>query len=267
MMLGVELLREFVASVILTGRVKNCDPVSALLIAAPESGKTSIIVERSTKNVWPLTDVTGRALVELCKNRPEISHFALLDLVTIMSHKKTVNSYTFGILNAMTEEGIKSVALPGSVETFDHGRRAILGAITADLSEDKRRWWHKQGFTSRMVPFCYTYSNELVLRIKGRIERGSNSKQSKLDALHVPEAKIFVGCSVTRARAIRYISDIASARLEEIGIRRLKQFMALACGHALLRTWKQPTVNDKDIEFLERIQAHVSFDKPVALTR
>lgn len=265
MMLGVEMLREFVASVILTGRLKNYDPVSALLVAAPESGKTSIIVERSTKNVWPLTDVTGRGLIDICKNRPEISHLALLDLVTIMSHKKSVNSYTFGILNSMTEEGIRSIALPGTIETFDHGRRAILGAITADLSEDKRRWWHKQGFTSRMLPFCYTYSDQLVIKIKGRIEKGKEKEPSKLESLRVPEVAIFVACNEKYAREIRHFSDLAAAKMQEIGIRRLKQFLGIASGHALLRNWKNAKIAQVDIDFIERILPHISFDKPVPL--
>ena len=41
-LIGMETLREYVETILLTGRVDGCRPVSTFLIAAPEQGKTSL---------------------------------------------------------------------------------------------------------------------------------------------------------------------------------------------------------------------------------
>ena len=268
------MLREFVASVILTGRIRGRHPVSCLLIASPESGKTSIIIERNVKNLWVLTDVTGRGLIDLCKHHPEISHFAILDMGTMMSHKQQVNSYTFGILLAMTEEGLRTIAIPGTVETFDsRGRRAIIGAITAEMSKDKRRWWSKQGFSSRMIPFNYKYSDPLILKIKGMIDgqvqsdvilEGKTEKEAALENLRIPDFPVNVHVSAKMSQKIQTYTDQLASRLTELGIRRKIQFRTLACGHALIKKvdWKKGTsVGDQEIEFIENVMPFISYDK------
>jgi len=47
--IGVNKLREFVQALVLTGRLKDAPPVSAMISAEPERGKTSIVVEKHVK--------------------------------------------------------------------------------------------------------------------------------------------------------------------------------------------------------------------------
>ena len=86
MLIGMQLIREVVETVILTGRLKEHEPVSLLLVASPESGKTSVVLEKECSGVIALTDVTGRGLQDLCKMKQEVSHMVINDLVSVSEH-------------------------------------------------------------------------------------------------------------------------------------------------------------------------------------
>lgn len=258
----MELVREVVESVILTGRLKEHDPVSILLIASPESGKTSVVLEKECACMCVLTDVTGRGLQELCKMKPEITHICINDLVAVTAHKSSVSRYTMAMLNAMTEEGIMATAFPGVVEEFKNGRRGIIASIPTTMAKDRRQWWNKSGLSSRMVPFAFKHSEDLNIRIKAEITKDRNSIAKKKGLFHIPAAHIKVHMSPHHAKTIQALAETISSRMDEEGYRRLKQFRALACAHALLRTWRNPSVTERDLDFLSRITPYISYTKP-----
>lgn len=264
MLIGVELPLEFVESVILTGRLQPPHaPVSALVIGAPEMGKTTIVNNKKSKAIAVFSDVTGRGLVEACKLNAEISHFILNDLVAIMSHRQSVNKYTQAILNALTEEGLQAMALPGGIETIANGKRGIIACITLDLIKDGRSWWNKIGFASRMLPFGFSHSKELIIKIKDVIDEGRKPVHVKNgNELRVPHANLSVKFPDKYVKIIHAMSDDKARELQDpTGYRRLKQFRSLACGHALRRSFKKPTVNELDIDFLNRIFPYISYTK------
>lgn len=258
----MELVREVIECVILTGRLKEHDPVSCLLIASPESGKTSVVLEKECACMVALTDCTGRGLQELCKMKPEITHICINDLVAVTAHKSSVSRYTMAMLNALTEEGIMATAFPGSVEQFKNGRRGIIASIPTTMAKDRRQWWNKSGLSSRMIPFAFKHSDDLNIRIKAEITKDRNTVQKKRRVFCIPAAHIKVHIPPHHAKTIQALAETVSTRLSEEGYRRLKQFRALACAHALLRTWKNPSVIEKDLDFLSRIIPYISYTKP-----
>lgn len=268
-MIGVELVRELVETVILTGRLKNIEPVSLLLIAAPESGKTSIVLNRKCKAIEAFADITGRGLHNILKERgKEITHIVINDMVAVLSHRQSVNKYTISQLNAYTEEGITALATPAGIERFPVGARGgIIASLTLDLVKDSRCWWNKIGFTSRMLPFCYKYPDDLQIKIKDTIDetRGRKVKKKEQKEFIVPASHAEVFVSDAMAKQIRRAADNRSEILQEDGKRRLKQYHALAQAHAVYRKRRTPIVDDLDIDFLYRIDGHVSYINPKAL--
>lgn len=266
---GIESLSRLISAIILTGRVKGCEPLSAFLIAPPESGKTSIVAEKQCKSVVIFTDVTGGGLLNLCKYHPEVTHIVLNDLTVITGHSKRTGNYFFSILNAMTEEGLQATAFPGAVDVYQGstGKRAIIGCCTIQLVSDGRHWWNKIGLSSRILPICYQQSSDLILRIQNGIKSesldGVNPKTiQKNISLQVPEAHVIVKASKTVLDRLHFLSRIKAAEFKEAGHRRLKQYIALAKGHALLRSWKNAQVTEKDLQFIEEIQSFISYDTP-----
>lgn len=266
MLIGVELVSEFVESVIYTGRLQPPHaPLSALLIGSPEVGKTSIVNNRKSKATAFFSDVTGRGLVEACKLNPEVTHFVLNDLVAIMSHRQTVNKYTQAILNALMEEGIAGIATPGGIETITGGKRGIIACITVDLLTDGRNWWNKIGFASRLLPFSFSHSVDLTIKIKDLIGEEINRKKQKAKKtpeLKMPLSPIAVKLDNKYLARIRKLSDEKAKELgDPKGYRRLKQFQALVCGHALRRSPRKCAVNEEDMRFLNIIYPFVSYTK------
>lgn len=263
MLIGMSLVEEYVSTILLSGRLKDESPVSTVLIAAPESGKTSVVLDRPCKSALPLTDVTGRGLMQLCQHHQEVTHFILNDLVAIMSHKQTVNNYTLSIINAMTEEGIQCVAFPGVVEQYKHGKRGIIACTTTDLFRDKRHWWWKIGLASRLLPFAFDHSTGLQIKIKQLIqdERRNNGRaHEEPKMIPVPEASVYVGIPEKLKPEVLKVSESLAKRLEDPkGYRRLHQCQALVKAHALRRSWKTAQVSPEDIEFLHRIDPFISY--------
>lgn len=257
--MGFDILRELIQTVILTGRVKGHQPVSLLLIAPVERGKTSIALERPCKSTVALSDVTGGGLREICKAHPEISHFVLTDMIAVTSHKSFVAKGTISMLNAITEEGLQGTAYPGSVEFYQAGRRAIIGCLTTKLAQDQRQWWTRTGFASRMLPFAFDHPNELQIKIHDAISEGKFEHAETSVPLHVPDGCIGARFTAMAVRVIRALAEHKGKELSEIGYRRHKQYRTLAAAHAIGRTWKHPVVQLEDIQFLKVIDPYISY--------
>jgi len=273
-MIGTHLLRELVETVILTGRVSSVEPVSLLLIAAPESGKTSVVLEKRCKAVEAFSDVTGKGLHQILKNNKELTHIVINDLVAVLSHKQSVNRYTMSQLNAITEEGISNLASPAGIETLPIGKRGIITSLTLELIKDERHWWSKIGFTSRMLPFCYFYPAGLNIKIKNAIDENAIRGKSlgppalnghKKPNFPVPNRDIKVEYPEKIAARVRRLADVRSVLLEEQGMRRLKQYHGIIQAHALTRKKRPPIVTEEDYEFLSTIDYYVNYTKPAPL--
>ena len=258
----MNLVREVIETVILTGRLVGHSPVSILLIASPESGKTSVVLEKECQGIIAVTDVTGRGLQELCKSHPEICHIVINDLIAVSAHKANVSRYTMAMLNAMTEEGIQATAFPGKLEVYEHGRRGIIASIPTTMAHDGRQWWNKIGLSSRMIPFAFKHSEEMNFKIRTYITKNKASA-AKLNhnVFPIPVTPMKVNLSLSHARTIQDIAEVVSNKFKEEGYRRLKQFRALACAHALRRTWRNPTVTEKDVNFLREIVPYISYTR------
>jgi hypothetical protein len=259
-MIGNQLIRELVETVILSGKLKDTRPISLLLIATPESGKTSVVLERPCKAIKAFSDLTGKGIQLVLQQKPEITHIIINDMVAVLSHRQNVNKFTMSVLNAMTEEGFMSSATPSGIEDFQGGQKGIITSLTTDLVADERNWWNKIGFVSRMLPFCYSYPEELIIAIKNGIDEGSKEKQPK-DFIPPASLKI-VKYSQEFVAKVRRIADIRSQILEEVGIRRLKQYHTMVQSHALLRNYGSPEVNQSDVDFLSEIDLFVTYHLP-----
>jgi hypothetical protein len=264
-LIGVNKLREFVQSLILTGRIKNSQPISAMIIAEPERGKTSIVVEKQCEAIMVMTDITGKGLQFLCQMNPRTTHFVINDMGVIGGHSPKTQNYFYAMLMAMTEEGIRSIANPDGIETAVAGRRGFIGCITTSQANDKRHSWHKRGLARRILPFHFDYSNELILKIKAEIDKDKQASFDSNEVFKIPEANIAVEISEKSSSEIRRISDERAKEMGQLGISLLKNLRTLAKGHALLRTWKNPTVTEQDVEFLKRIQMYLDWNNPAIL--
>jgi hypothetical protein len=265
-LIGVNKLREFFETIIYTARVKDGSPVSAMIIADPERGKTSICVQKECEAFKILTDVTGKGLQFLCQMDSRCTHFIVNDMGVITAHGQKTQNYFFSMLLAVTEEGIRAISSPDGFEAVQNGRRGFIGCITSAEARDKRFSWYRRGLARRMVPFHFDYPQNLVLKIKAEIDKDKAANFIAGDVLKIPDVNIKVDIPEKYVSIIRDIADRRAEILGQLGISLLKNYRMLAKAHALRRSnWKNVAIGDEDIEFLKRIDPYVDWTNPALL--
>lgn len=263
-LIGVEIAQEFLSTVILTGRVKDAEPVSAVFIARPENGKTSIVLSQNCDSIVFLSKSTAMGLQQIVQTHRDASHIVFTDLefVSGMAPKAAKNLLT--TLLSLTEEGIRTVADPSGIHEI-RSKKAIIACMTSDSARDMRRWWWRHGLARRMVPFHYQLSEPLVLQIKDTILSEQKLTWPESETIPVPRSKIAVALSKEIGQQILELSTRKAKQLETLGITLLKQFITLAKAHALNRSWKKAEVSEEDIQFLRRILPYIDWENPALL--
>ena len=110
-LIGMDFPLEVLQTVLLTGQLNDEKPVSLLIIASPENGKTtatrkanvSVSADKRREELAvALTDTTGRGLLQIVRSHPRATHMIFNDLSITAGHKGTVVKYLFGMISAMT---------------------------------------------------------------------------------------------------------------------------------------------------------------------
>jgi hypothetical protein len=266
-MVGAHLITELVNTIFLTGSLKEDPPQSLLLIASPESGKTSFAKRENQRSVLYISDGIGSGILEELAAKPYIRHIVINDMVMIMAHKEVTNRRTLAVIMALTEDGLSKIIMPGQLSADFGGRRAgFICCAPSGMVKDERRWWNTSGFSSRVIPFNYEYTHDLQIQIiKQTVINGAYEKRNGLEKIVVPSSRITVEIPDQEAIAIQKVADFVATKIDEKGIRRGKQFRALARAHAILREGKQAKVTKDDILFLKKISGHISYTNPKEL--
>lgn len=269
-LIRMQALEEILKSTILTAKVAREDvrPLSVFLIAKPERGKTSVALRVAGNNSVVVTDMTAIGILETLQRHQNATHVILGDLMAVQGHKHSVSSLTVTMLNALAEEGTYSIAVPRLQHLEMKGRKVgIIACGTPDMMEDNRVWWKCSGFYSRLLVLHFEHSAELIKAVLQNIasDNGRNSPSINGNALRVPGLQTYVTISTPIAQKIMLLASITANKFEEVGYRKQKQFRALVCGHALLRSWKKPQVIKEDVDWLETVIPFLDSERPVEL--
>lgn len=272
-MIGTDTLSEVLRSAILSGRVHRSDTaaVSLFLIAPPERGKTSVVITAVGEHGLKLTDVTGIGLLEALQREKNATHVVINDLMSVSGHKHSVKTLTISILNALAEEGTYKIAVPNMSHLDLQGRRVgVIACCTPDQFCDSRTWFQRSGFASRILLLQYDHSPDLTLKILRSIAEDNGKGKREIERhpkFAVPAAPVYVSIPKPMAQKILNITQLIARDHKEVGYRKEKQLRSLACGHALLRTWKNPVVQIQEIDFIEKIIPFIVVKDKVAELR
>lgn len=265
-LVGVELVQEFVSAILLTGKVAHSHPVSTMLIADPECGKSSIVMERPCESAIVLSDVTATGLGMLTQQFPHSSHIVVSEMSVLMAHGKKARDLLFGMLMPLLEEGLSKTATPHGIVDFKGAKRGLIACVPPSIAKDGRSWWYRSGLATRIIPFQYQYRDELVIKIFAQIREDKPESQNTIKPLNIPKLPIRVEMSKEIAEAVEVIARQKSQSMGQHGIRLVKNYRALLKGRALIRHgWKNPAVTDEDLTWLARINSYVSWEGPALL--
>jgi hypothetical protein len=164
-MIKLEELEKLIQITLCTGHIKDERPVSLLIVAEPESGKTELVRKaKQVKGVLYLTDATAWGIIDKYWTDIEsrkVRHIIIPDLtVPLGKQTETRKSFT-RFLSALIEEGVvelQSYAVSQKATKVEDVRCGLITTVTPATLKDQRTGWRKFGFMSRMLPVSYSYS-------------------------------------------------------------------------------------------------------------
>lgn len=259
-MIGTGLVEELVQSVALSHLVKGHSRVSLLMLAAPESGKTTIANAATCQHVCRVAVISGRSIMKQVRDHPETEFLLFNDLTAVRAMSAAAVNLLIVILNQFTQDERGIVAFAGKDIEEITRPIGLIACLPFQTFIDHRSRWREMGFISRMIPFAYHYDDELIALIKDSIDNGAHGTEIKTRRT-MPKRKqriVQIEMSPKLVRELRHLADARAKTLQQLGIRLLQNYHCLVRAHALL--FKRTTVTRDDMIFLRQVDHFVSIN-------
>ena len=250
-LIHLEPLKKIIECALISPYIKNEKPLSLLIVAKAESGKTSTMkLYRQNKGVVYLTDCTAYGLTRDILPKMvsgEVKTLMIPDLLTPLSKSAKTRQSLIAFLNNLIEEGVVKITTYAMIWDKDVNANVIT-AVTDQALQDGRHDWAKMGFLSRFIIFSYSYNLSTIIEIlNGYSEHGLSFENVKLD---LPEKEIDIELPKEIADKLNPIAMKVGEQFELYGIRAKINFRSLL--KALAYRNGRKTVTDVEFkEFLE----------------
>jgi len=238
--------------------IKNENPISLMIVAKPESGKTSAMKKyRQNKGIIYVTDCTAYGLTRDVLPKMvsgEIKTIVIPDLLTPLSKATKTRRSFVAFLNNLIEEGIVKVTTYAMI--WDRNVKAnVITAVTDQALFDGRHEWAKMGFISRFIVFSYSYNLSTIIEILNRYSRTGLVIDNK--KMKFPKNPVQIHLSEHMADQLNPVAIKIGEQCELYGIRAKINLRTLLKSLAYRNKSKEVT----DIEFQEFLELanHMNF--------
>lgn len=271
-MISVEPIEKILKCVLASGMVEAERPLSLIIIAPVECGKTSIIRRYCLKsnNVFYTTDATAFGILrdtdDLKQFAPvgKLTHIVIPDLLTCMGRKQDTVTTFIRFMNSLVEEGVVNISTYAkklkSVDNVEV-KAGLITAIPPDPFFDKRHQWGKIGFLSRALPASFDYTLSTRIDILSYIQ-SQQHLQEKIQNLNLPAKSMEIELPLDMAKRIEpYSLTLASqySQYQKVyGFRYQRQLQTFVKAIALLEGKQQ--VDDQCIQELGRLANFINFN-------
>lgn len=254
----VEPLKKIIEATLVSPYIKNEKPMSLLIVAKPESGKTATMkLYRENKGIVYVTDCTAYGITRDLLPKMvsgEIKTLMIPDLLTPLS-KSTKTRETFvAFLNNLIEEGIAKITTYTMI--WDKDVKAnLITAITDQAIEDGRHEWAKLGFLSRFIVFSYSYSLSTVMDILSYYSQ--HGLYSETIKVQLPKKQIDILLAESIAEKLNPIAMKIGEQFAIYGIRTKVNLRSLLKALAYLNGRK--IVSEDDFRELLELADYMNF--------
>ncbi len=264
----LDALEKTVRATLYSAYLKDEKPLSLLIVAKPESGKTAVLKKyKENKGIVYYTDCTAFGLTRDVLPKVvsgEVKHIIIADLITPLSKSAKTRQSLIAFLNNLIEEGVAKITTYANVWDKEVNC-GLLTAITEDALEDGRHDWAKMGFLSRMFLFSYSYPISAVCRIYDSLLEDKSAVGDKID-LEFPTQPVDVILPKDIAKDLVPISIKIGDSMKFYGFRFFLNAKTFLKALALMKEKTDVTREEFD-EFLDLSKYLNSRFNPIESTR
>ena len=264
-MINTKEIEHLLKLAVLSAHIKDERPVSCLLSARVESGKTELLFKaKACKGIAYLTDVTAYGIQKEYLRKivdKEIRTLVIPDLITPLSRgQDTVDTFV-AFLNGLIEEGIVEVQTYALQESLTVPARCnIITSIAKEHLGDHRHKWSKMGFISRVIPVSYEYAAATVYDIAQSIAAREYHDEEDFSDLKIPDEDITVELPKSIAFKIASLApqviDKGQLANQLYGFRLQKQLQTLCMTEAVLNG--RESVIEEDFNVIKGLSNYIN---------
>lgn len=250
-MIRVQEIVHLLKLAVYSSYIESERPVSVILIAPPEHGKTELLKTFAfIDSISIQTDFNTFTFSEFAMQYPKKKTIIIPDFLRVVKKKHSVSSNALSIISAVTEEGwIGKLPLGQIIEKPIIAN--FLTALTTDELNDKRHKWTKTGFLSRFLPISFSYSEKTKQQIREYIKDRMYNKEEPANFKIEHQRQINLPIDI--ANKIEEISLDISEKNNILGFRLQRQLQVLTMANAFSNERSLVSMDDyKEIKHLSR---------------
>ncbi len=255
MLIEIEPLTKMIKLVLQSSYIKDSKkPVSLLILAKPESAKTSAIMEfQHIQGTFTTNAITQQQIVEKILPMIEsknLKHLIIPDILNCLGVAKSTRQGFENMVKSMIEEGITSLDKFFLRTNKVYNPPLRCGLITAITTESYdgyfnpltqrtegglKHEWRKSGLLSRFLPFSYSYSVSKVAKIFRYIHKEDTSLKKK-NIERIKRSPVEINGNPELFTQLDHISMDIGKSISGYGIRVTESLQSLVKANAILRT-------------------------------
>ena len=258
-MIHTQILEHAVRLALYSTALEKETPVSLLIVAPPEHGKSEILkMFAFIESLKIMTDFNSHVFADFANEYQagRVKTLVLPDFLRIVKKKYSTQANSLMILNAITEEGWIG-KLPMGQTISEPIKANVLTAITKEEMADKRHKWAKLGFLSRFIPLSFSYTEETKKKIREYIKDRIYKSDDMFD-FKLPEKKVNVVLPREFANQLEKITLKISKENNLTGFRLQRQLQVMALSNALAN--KKTMVDQSDVDVVKQIAHFINFN-------
>jgi hypothetical protein len=174
-MIGTQDLESIIKLCLYSGHLSNEVPVSLLIIASVEEGKSELVKLYADNDgvafphdatAYGIIKAYSKRLTALVPHEQRIRHIVFPEFIHCLRRTKETVGTLLAFLNGLVGEGVKEIQTFAVRQQLSQPMSAgIIVCLAIDEFDEWKANWGKSGFLSRLLPVTYTYSGRIEEQI------------------------------------------------------------------------------------------------------
>jgi hypothetical protein len=258
----MEELKNLIKYSLFTGYLVDEKPISLLIIAPSESGKTEVLDNfKELNGVVYVNDTTPFGIVKVLNQLQalgkKVNHIIIPDLLNPLSKSQPSVRGFVHFFNSIMEEGLTKIETAGIQFNIEPIQCGLISAITVEGYKARKAYWTGVGFLRRMLPFSYQYDNPTVYSILDNIIQQGYLKVDS-EKIVFPKEKQSINLEEKFARQMLPYSLKLGTEKGAYGFTDQKHFQRLLKAIALSKG--KVVVDQSDVDDLKKCAVHMNLD-------